>query len=71
MTEIQTLLNKEAELSNRRYYILQQIKAMRGDIPPHCWGLDDCSTQTLSQCPWRTDCGAHESQLWQEQFPAI
>jgi hypothetical protein len=71
MTEIQTLLDKEANLSNRRYHILQQIKAQRGTKPPHCWGLDDCSTILLSQCPWRIDCGEHESQVWQEQNPAF
>ena len=70
MTEIQTLLDKEAQLSNRRYHILQQIKSMRGEQPPHCWGLDDCSTNMLSQCPWRTDCGDYESQVWQEQTPS-
>ncbi len=71
MTEIQILLDKEANLSNRRYHILQQIKAQRGTEPPHCWGLDDCSTKLLSQCPWRIDCGEHESQVWQEQNPAF
>ena len=71
MTEIQILLDKEANLSNRRYHILQQIKAQRGTEPPHCSGLDDCSTNVLSQCPWRIDCGEHESQVWQEQNPAI
>ena len=71
MTELQKLLDKEATLSNRRYHILQQIKSMRGTEPPHCWGLDDCSTLTLSQCPWRIDCGEHESQVWQEQNPAF
>jgi hypothetical protein len=71
MTTIQNLLDKEANLSNRRYYILQQIKSMRGTEPPHCWGMDDCSAQTLSQCPWRTDCGDHEAQVWQEKFSAF
>jgi hypothetical protein len=71
MTEIQTLLDKEANLSNRRYHILQQIKSMRGTEPPHCWGFDDCSTMLLSQCPWRIDCGEHESLVWQENNPAF
>jgi hypothetical protein len=69
MTEIQILLDKEANLSNRRYHILLQIKSIRGDVPPPCWGIDDCSTLILSQCPWRIDCGEHESQVWQEEHP--
>ena len=71
MTEVQTLLNKEAKLSNRRYYILQQIKAQRGSQPPHCWGMDDCSTLILSQCPWRIDCDSHQALVWQEENPAF
>jgi hypothetical protein len=68
MNQIQVLLDKEAELGNRRYYILQQIKAQRGTQAPPCWGMDDCSTLMLSQCPWRIDCGEHESQVYQEQL---
>lgn len=71
MTEIQILLDKEAQLSNRRYHILKQIKSMRGDIPPRCWGNDDCSTQILSQCPWRIDCDSHEAEVHQQQFSDI
>jgi hypothetical protein len=71
MTEIQTLLDKEASLANRRELIQKQIKVMRGESPPHCWGFDDCSTTLLSQCPWRIDCGEHESLVWQEQNPAF
>lgn len=63
---IQTLLDKEAQLSNRRYHILQQIKALRGTEPPRCWGMDDCSTLMLTRCPWRNDCASHEAQTWQQ-----
>jgi hypothetical protein len=71
MTEIQELLNKEANLANRRDLVHKQIKVMRGTKPPHCWGFDDCSTNIMSQCSWRIDCGEHESQVWQEQNPAF
>ena len=69
MTKIQTLLNKEAGLSNRRYYVLQEIKATRGTQPPQCWGMDDCSTTIMSQCPWRIDCDGYEAINWQETHP--
>ena len=55
--DIQELLDKEARLANERYAILKQIKLLRGDEPPHCWGQDDCSTLMLVRCPWRIDCG--------------
>ena len=64
---MQELLDKEANLSNRRYHILQQIKAARGTEPPICWGNDDCSTSILSRCPWRIDCSSHEANSWQEK----
>lgn len=57
-SKIQKLLDKEAQLGNERYYIVEQIKQMRGDEPPHCWGQDDCSTLILMRCPWRIDCGS-------------
>ena len=66
MTLIQELLNKEAGLSNRRYHILQQIKAARGTEPPQCWGNDDCSTTVMSQCPWRIDCDGYEAEQYQQ-----
>ena len=69
MTDIQKLLDKEATLSNRRYHILQQIKAARGDDPPLCWGMDDCSTSTLVHCPWRIDCDSYEATHWQDKQP--
>ncbi len=62
MTLIQDLLNCEAELSNSRLAVLKQIKVMRGTEPPDCWGMDDCSTNILSQCPWRTDCDSYEAE---------
>lgn len=55
---IQELLNEEAELSNRRYYILEEIRNRRGPDAPVCFGEDDCSTNILSTCPWRFDCGS-------------
>ncbi len=54
---IQQLLDREATLGNERYAILKEIKQLRGETPPECWGLDDCSTQILIHCPWRIDCG--------------
>ena len=60
--DIQELLDKEARLfnegrpANERYAILKQIKLLRGDEPPHCWGQDDCSMLMLIRCPWRIDC---------------
>ena len=67
--KLQELLDKEANLSNRRYHILQQIKAARGTEPPLCWGMDDCSTQIMSMCPWRIDCDGYEACHWQEKQP--
>jgi hypothetical protein len=69
MSTIQELLDKEANLSNRRYHIIKQIKAARGDEPPICWGMDDCSTETMSRCPWRVDCDSYEAVHWQEKQP--
>ena len=63
MTVIQQLLDKEAELSNRgqdndfRWMVHAEIKQLRGNLPPACWGEDDCSTEILMRCPWRIDCG--------------
>ena len=63
MTKIQTLLDLEATLSNtgkkdsdeyRQAHI--QIKELRGNEAPVCWGEDDCSTMILMRCPWRIDC---------------
>lgn len=56
--KIQELLDKEAKLSNERYEVIKQIKQLRGDTPPVCFGEDDCSTSILSRCPWRMDCGS-------------
>lgn len=60
---LQDLLNQEARLSNagqgdseERQKILTVIRLKRG-VPPVCFGEDDCSTNALSQCPWRMDCG--------------
>lgn len=63
MTELQDLLNQEAKLSNagkgdsdERQKILTVIRLKRGPAP-WCFGEDDCSTNMLSTCPWRMDCG--------------
>lgn len=64
MSNIQELLDKEAELSNRgqnnelRWIIHAEIKQLRGQVPPPCHGEDDCSTNMLSRCAWRIDCGS-------------
>jgi hypothetical protein len=65
MNRIQELLNEEAKMSNKgmdkehpfRKIILTEIRQLRGTVPPHCFGEDDCSTTILSQCPFRMDCG--------------
>jgi hypothetical protein len=69
MTEIQVLLDKEANLANRRELVHKQIVVLRGTEPPQCWGNDDCSTNILSQCPWRIDCDGYEAINWQETHP--
>lgn len=65
MSRIQVLLGQEARLSNAgekddpAYAAAhQELKQLRGTIPPHCWGEDDCSTMILMRCPWRIDCGS-------------
>lgn len=66
MTKMQDLLNKEARLSNagkgdsvERQEILTLIRLQRNEAyRPSCFGEDDCSTQMLSTCPWRMDCGS-------------
>ena len=67
MSRIQDLLDLEARLSNKgeggspEYRAAHaEIKKLRGEIPPHCWGHDDCSTMVLIRCPWRIDCGPDE-----------
>jgi hypothetical protein len=69
MSEIQVLLDKEANLANRRELVHKQIKILRGTEPPRCWGMDDCSTQIMSTCPWRIDCDGHQATHWQEKQP--
>ena len=54
---IQQLLDEEADLGNRRYFILHEIREKRGTVSPSCFGDDDCSTLILISCPWRIDCG--------------
>jgi hypothetical protein len=67
MTHLQSLLNREATLSNdgkgdceERQQILTAIRLIRDDSQiPVCFGEDDCSTRMLSICPWRFDCGTN------------
>ena len=68
MADIQTLLDEEAGLANKRYEIHQVIIQERGAIPPRCWGMDDCSTCMMSTCPWRIDCDSPNAEKWQESF---
>jgi hypothetical protein len=66
MNRIQELLNEEAKMSNKgmdkehpfRKIVLTEIRQLRGTVPPHCFGEDDCSTMMLVRCPWRMDCGS-------------
>ena len=65
MTELQELLNKEAQLCNEgrgdseeRKQVHTIIRLKRSSPPPVCFGYDDCSTTMLSVCPWRIDCGS-------------
>lgn len=64
MTELQNLLNQEAQLSNtghgdseERKQLHTVIRLKREGPEPWCFGHDDCSTAFLSRCPWRIDCG--------------
>jgi hypothetical protein len=65
MSTMQDMLNKEARLSNagngdsqERQELLTMIRLKRDEqYRPSCFGHDDCSTQMLSTCPWRMDCG--------------
>lgn len=62
--DMQTLLDVEAQLSNKfgddakeQIELIEKvIRNNRGECPT-CFGQDDCSTQFLSMCPWRFDCG--------------
>jgi hypothetical protein len=63
MNKLQELLDKEALLENQRIVILKQITKLRGDVPPACWGTDDCGTNMLVCCPWRIDCGDKDAVL--------
>jgi len=69
MNVIQDLLNQEASLANLRGAVQQEIKLLRGKQPPYCWGNDDCSTNIMSQCPWRIDCDSIAAQKYQATLP--
>lgn len=60
MPNIQDLLDEEARLKNSGQdatAVEKLIRELRGTKPPVCFGEDDCSTECLSTCPWRMDCG--------------
>ena len=65
MTDLQSLLDQEAILSNdgkadsdERQKLLTFIRLKRDErYRPPCFGEDDCSTNMLIRCPWRFDCG--------------
>jgi hypothetical protein len=72
MTELQDLLDHEANLANNgqgdseeRKQIHTIIRLKRDEtLRPSCFGDDDCSIITLSRCPWRIDCGAEPYYNW-------
>lgn len=60
VNNIQDLLDAEATLKNSgkdATSVVIRIRELRGDKAPVCFGEDDCSTEILSRCPWRMDCG--------------
>lgn len=61
VNNIQDLLDAEATLKNSdkdATSVVIRIRELRGDKAPVCFGEDDCSTEILSRCPWRMDCGS-------------
>lgn len=63
MNRLQSLLDGEVLLANNggedseeRKNLHHEIRELRGNVPPLCWKHDDCSTWTMSSCPWRIDC---------------
>lgn len=72
ISDLQDLLNQEAELANsgqehseQRMQLHTVIRLKRSEFPqPPCFGEDDCSTIVLSRCPWRMDCGAEPFHNW-------
>lgn len=55
---IQDLLDEEARLGNELIALRAKIRQRRLPEAPSCFGLDDCSTQALSTCAHRMDCGS-------------
>lgn len=56
--DTQTLLDHQATLSNQLHDVKEELRRRTQDLPkPPCFGEDDCSTEMLSRCPWRIDCG--------------
>jgi hypothetical protein len=58
--DVDTLIKQTNEV---QAFLLEQIKQHRKPEPPFCYGLDDCSTASLSVCSWRDSCGSPESLL--------
>lgn len=66
MSTIQELLDEDAKICNtispddpKRKEIHKVIRVMRKGLhQPLCFGQDDCSTNMLSKCAWRMDCGS-------------
>lgn len=38
----------------------QALKMFKECMPPSCFGLDDCSTQSMMSCSWVDKCGVDE-----------
>lgn len=46
------------DLTNLRDRLHNCIVLNRNPVSPSCYGEDDCSTNQLSMCPWRMNCGS-------------
>jgi len=62
MSHIQQLLDESVVQGRqgdkqKQHELFEQIRKLRMNPPPPCFGEDDCSTLMLSMCPWRMDCG--------------
>lgn len=63
MSQMQQLLDKEATTSDtiELSMVRESIRGLRESLEtPVCFGTDDCSTQALSVCPFRFDCGEEQ-----------
>ena len=50
------LLIERVYLTRDLKVVEEMIRECRSQVPPICFGLDDCSTEMLSRCPYRMDC---------------